>query len=85
MYTQIIAQQVSQLNVYCRHLYFMKTGHEIHCCVFKSCECRMISVVIFRIFGIIIFCFVVAICDLVHAVGAMYGIPKVLPASVNLF
>ena len=30
------------------------------------------------------FCFVVAICDLVHAVEAMYGIPKVLTASVNL-
>ena len=39
----------------------------------------------FRIFEIIIFCFVVAICDLVHAVEAMYGIPKVLTASVNLF
>ena len=29
----------------------------------------------FRIFEIIIFCFVVAICDLVHAVDAMYGLP----------
>ena len=29
----------------------------------------------FRIFEIIIFCFVVAICDLVHAVEAMYGRP----------
>ena len=46
----------------------------------------MISVVdFFRIFEIIIFCFVVAICDLVHAVVAMYGIPKVLTTSVNLF
>ena len=37
---------------------------------------RMISEVnFFRIFEIIIFCFVVAICDLVHAVEAMYGIP----------
>ena len=27
------------------------------------------------IFEIIIFCFVVAICDLVHAVEAMYGLP----------
>ena len=36
---------------------------------------RMISVVIFfRIFEIIIFCFVVAICDLVHPVKAMYGL-----------
>ena len=29
----------------------------------------------FRIFEIIIFCFVVAVCDLVHAVEAMYGLP----------
>ena len=29
----------------------------------------------FRIFEIIIFCFVVAICDLVHTVEAMYGLP----------
>ena len=29
----------------------------------------------FRIFDIIIFCFVVAICDLVHAVEAMYSLP----------
>ena len=31
------------------------------------------------------FCFVVAICDLVHAVEAMYGLPYVLTASGNLF
>ena len=38
---------------------------------------RMISVVnFFRIFEIIIFCFVVAKCDLVHAVRAMYVHPK---------
>ena len=36
---------------------------------------RMISVDIFRIFEIIIFCFVVAMCDLVRAVEAMYGLP----------
>ena len=29
----------------------------------------------FRIFEISIFCFVVAICDLVHAMDAMYGLP----------
>ena len=39
----------------------------------------------FRIFEIIIFCFVVALCDLVHAVEDMYGLPSVLPASGNLF
>ena len=38
-YSQIIAQQFRQLNVYCRHLYFMKTGHDISCCVFKSRDC----------------------------------------------
>ena len=37
---------------------------------------RMISVVnFFHIFEIIIFCFVVAICDLVHTVEAMHGLP----------
>ena len=37
---------------------------------------RMISVVnFFYIFEIIIFCLVVARCDLVHAVEAMYGLP----------
>ena len=30
----------------------------------------------FRIFEIIIFCFVVAICDLVHAVEAMYAVSR---------
>ena len=39
----------------------------------------------FRIFEIIIFCFVVAICGLVLAVEAMYGLPEVLTASGNLF
>ena len=38
-YSQMIAQQFRQLNVYCRHLFFMKTGHEINSCVFKSREC----------------------------------------------
>ena len=39
---------------------------------------------LFRIFEIIIFCYAVAICDLVHAVEAMYDIPKVLTPSVNI-
>ena len=38
----MIAQQFRQLNVYCRHLYFMNTGHDINCCVFKYRECRFI-------------------------------------------
>ena len=47
---------------------------------------RMISVVnFFRIFEIVIFCFVVAICDLVHTVEAMYGLPEVLTASGKIF
>ena len=38
---------------------------------------RMISVDnFFRIFGIIIFCIVVAICDLVHVVETMYSLLK---------
>ena len=35
---------------------------------------RIISVVIFFVFEVVIFCVVVAICDKVHAVDAMYGI-----------
>ena len=43
---------------------------------FHGVQRRMISVVnFFRIFEIIIFCFVVAICDLVQAVEAMYDLP----------
>ena len=38
-YSQIIAQQFRQLNVYFCHLYFMKTSHELNCCVFISREC----------------------------------------------
>ena len=39
MYFQIIAKQFRQLNVYCRHLYFIKIGDELKCCVFISLEC----------------------------------------------
>ena len=39
----------------------------------------------FRIFEIIIFCFVVAICDLVHDVEIIFYISYVLTASGNLF
>ena len=45
------------------------------CQLMHGVQRRMISVVIFfRIFEIIIFGFVVAICDLVHAVEAMCGL-----------
>ena len=46
---------------------------------------RMISVVVFCIFAIIIFCFVVAICVLVQALEAMYGLPYVLTVFGNPF
>ena len=43
---------------------------------------RMISVVnYFRIIEIIIFCFVVAICDLVHGVETIFHLSYVLKAS----
>ena len=46
---------------------------------------RMISVVIFfRIFEIIIFCFSVAICDLVHDVETIFQLFYLLTASGNL-
>ena len=45
----------------------------------------MISMVnFFCIFEIIIFCFVVAICDLVHDVETIFHISYVLTASGNL-
>ena len=41
IYSQMIAQQLRQLNVYCRHLYFIKIGDKLKCCVFISRECSM--------------------------------------------
>ena len=47
---------------------------------------RMISVDnFFSIFEIIIFCFVVAICDLVHDVETIFHLSYLLTASGNLF
>ena len=43
-YYQMTVQQFTQLNVYCRHQYFMKIGHEINCCVFKSRECMLVAI-----------------------------------------
>ena len=37
-YSQMTALTFRPFDVYCRHLYFMKIGHEINCCVFKSRE-----------------------------------------------
>ena len=49
-------------------------------------QCRMISVDnFFRIFEIIIFCCVVAICDLVHDVETIFHFSYGLTASGNLF
>ena len=42
-YSQIIAQNFRQLNVNFFHLNFMKTGHELNCCVFISRECIFID------------------------------------------
>ena len=38
LYSQMIAQQLRQLKVNCRHLYFIKVGDELKCCVFISRE-----------------------------------------------
>ena len=47
---------------------------------------RMISVdIFFRIFEIIIFCCVVAICDQVHDVETIFHLSYVLTASGNRF
>ena len=40
----MIAKQFRQLNVYCRHLYFMTTDHDINCYVFKYRECILMTV-----------------------------------------
>ena len=47
---------------------------------------RMISVVNFFVFlRFLFFCFVVAICDLVHDVETIFHLPYKLTASGNLF
>ena len=47
---------------------------------------RMISADNFFVFlGLLLFCIVVAIFDLVHAVESMYSIPYVLTTTGNLF
>ena len=49
------------------HLWITNINHGV--------QRRMISVVNFSYFEIIISCLVVAICDLVQGVEAMYGLP----------
>ena len=54
--------------------------------IYHGVQRRMISVVIiFCIFVIISFCFVVAICNLVHDVETIFHFYYVLTASGNLF
>ena len=67
----------------------MQTGQYLCCLKHKQLnhrvQHRMISVVNFCIVEIIIFCFVVAICDLVHDVETVFHLSYVLTASGNLF
>ena len=50
-----------------------------------SVQRKMISVdIFFRIFEIIIFCFAVAICDLVHDMKTIFHLSYLLIASENL-
>ena len=46
---------------------------------------KMISGVIFFVFSSFFFCFVVAICDLVHDLETIFHLSYVLTASGNLF
>ena len=53
-----------------------KSAHVFtHLCSLTGCNVDDFSGQFFRIIEIIIFCFVVAMCDLVHAVEAIYGLP----------
>ena len=61
---------------------FLAVAHTIQCKAFevqvsntRGATKDDFSGQVFRIFGIIIFCFVVAICGLVHAVEAIFGLP----------
>ena len=54
-------------------------------CNSRGCNVEWFQWSVFSYFWDYRFFFVVAICDLVHAVEAMYAIPKVKSASVNLF
>ena len=56
-----------------------------HNVLFYSTEGNVGWTLFFRIFEIIIFCCVVAICDLVHDVETIFHLSYVLTASGNLF
>ena len=64
------------------HVFFMLVNDQVSN---HRVQRKMISVVNFFVFLISFFCFVVAICDLVHAVEVMYGLPSMLTASGKLF
>ena len=51
----------------------------------KGVQRKMVFVVIFFSFLYIFFCFVVAMCDLMHDVETIFHLPELLIASGNLF
>ena len=67
-----------KLQKKCAHQYSAKT-------VSRDATYDDFSGQFFRIFQIIIFCFVVSICDLVHDVETIFHLSYLLPASGNLF
>ena len=74
----ILHRCVFVMFYHCRHRIIVYLPHGV--------QRRMISVDnFFRIFEIIIFCFVVAICDLVHDVETIFHLSFLLTASGNLF
>ena len=64
--------------------HFSVTERIFYLFVHKNLSSRY-SFNLFRIFEIIIFCFVVAICDLVHDVQTIFHLSYLLTASGNLF
>ena len=64
------------------HSYFRQNFQKLVSVNKHRVQRRRISVANFFIFlRLLFFCFAVAICDLLHTVEAMYGIPEVLTAS----
>ena len=63
-----------------------KIPHFVHRCITRGDDFSDdFSGQFFRIFEIIIFCFVVVICDLVHAVETIFHHSYALTASWTLF
>ena len=59
--------------------------NRVHQQLYIVCQLSNFSGQFFGIFEIIIFCFVVAICDLVHDVETIFHLSYVRTASGNLF